>query len=600
MKDVVYNLADPNHFNYTVTHHMSPVLSHEFVAAEKFFAENPDAIKFSCTVAGDPIMYPFSDKTTRELAYSILNYQEFLYYILRDSKTQQRKLHCVPSDVKESLGPLLPAHSFSKMPAKQKKFKEDDQGRIITHSFYKIMINAQEFIVAQMPPRTCLGFGTYGVVKLLVTKEGKKFALKKINITADISKRAFEREARLSLQVGLSLGNFIVPNSTRGRIILPYFSDTFSSLSLKIAQTVYKSPDHFIPVFCEILRYFVRAAESLKRCNLKKSIVHTDIKPNNIFITRDGDVELGDLGLAQEATDQGYTNVRRINPSKPNHWLAPEVSSRGEKYSIFSDLFALGKSFDRFIAKISPALEMLSESLVVYALIITELQKFIQRMTADEQRRRPRHAEIVESLEMISIKAKQISEGRYSTPKQADAFFEFFELAKGYYSSNTVFDFVPSETYSAAISRYHGQLKDFYAALPPRRHASLIRKDEILLCCDFTRNQILNRKNFISPLTLEEKIIFRDILLIYANAQKRVVTYPSVLVTHSCIANQSAEAREEILRFKQIIECIEQSDFFKSSSSDPTHQTIEKLCELEEKMNQFNVNNPSSAFFMGC
>ena len=75
-------------------------------------------------------------------------------------------------------------------------------------------------------------------------------------------------------------------------------------------------------------------------------VIHRDIKPQNIFLTSDGTIKLGDFGIA---TFQNSTHVTRSEILLGSvHYLAPELST-GCQASERSDIYALGITFFELI-----------------------------------------------------------------------------------------------------------------------------------------------------------------------------------------------------------------------------------------------------------
>jgi len=75
-------------------------------------------------------------------------------------------------------------------------------------------------------------------------------------------------------------------------------------------------------------------------------VIHRDIKPQNIFITVDGTIKLGDFGIA---TFQNSSHITRSDVVVGSvHYLAPEISE-GNPASPESDIYSLGITFFELI-----------------------------------------------------------------------------------------------------------------------------------------------------------------------------------------------------------------------------------------------------------
>ena len=95
----------------------------------------------------------------------------------------------------------------------------------------------------------------------------------------------------------------------------------------------------------DVCEYFSGVLSALARLH-RERIIHRDIKPQNIFLTRDGIAKLGDLGIAKTKESAGVTQIGRT-PGTPLY-MSPEHSV-GDPVSVRSDLFSLGLSMYRVL-----------------------------------------------------------------------------------------------------------------------------------------------------------------------------------------------------------------------------------------------------------
>jgi beta-lactam-binding protein with PASTA domain/tRNA A-37 threonylcarbamoyl transferase component Bud32 len=105
----------------------------------------------------------------------------------------------------------------------------------------------------------------------------------------------------------------------------------------------------FIPVdrAVEIAR---QVSEALQHAH-ENNIVHRDIKPQNILITKGGRAKLTDFGIAREATTATLTQTDTIVGSV--HYLSPE-QARGETAGPRSDIYSLGIVLFEMVTGVPP------------------------------------------------------------------------------------------------------------------------------------------------------------------------------------------------------------------------------------------------------
>lgn len=87
----------------------------------------------------------------------------------------------------------------------------------------------------------------------------------------------------------------------------------------------------------KVWEYMYQIASALKHMQ-EKRIMHRDLKPANIFITADGTLKLGDLGLGRYLSSQTIEAFSRVGTPL---YMSPEVL-KGSGYDWKSDVWSLG------------------------------------------------------------------------------------------------------------------------------------------------------------------------------------------------------------------------------------------------------------------
>src|SRR6202000_607850 len=87
----------------------------------------------------------------------------------------------------------------------------------------------------------------------------------------------------------------------------------------------------------EIISGVLRALEYSHQAG----IVHRDIKPGNVMVTRNGDIKVMDFGIARAMSDDQATMTQTARVIGTAQYLSPE-QARGERVDARSDLYSTG------------------------------------------------------------------------------------------------------------------------------------------------------------------------------------------------------------------------------------------------------------------
>jgi NIMA (never in mitosis gene a)-related kinase len=86
-----------------------------------------------------------------------------------------------------------------------------------------------------------------------------------------------------------------------------------------------------------IWKYFSQICNAMQHMHDKR-IMHRDLKPANIFLTLEGVIKVGDLGLSRELSDNTFQAHSKVGTPL---YMSPEVL-KGDGYDFKSDIWSLG------------------------------------------------------------------------------------------------------------------------------------------------------------------------------------------------------------------------------------------------------------------
>jgi len=98
----------------------------------------------------------------------------------------------------------------------------------------------------------------------------------------------------------------------------------------------------------EALRIAEQVAQALAHAQAAANIVHRDIKPDNIMITKSGTAKLADLGLARAKNEPGG-----LLAGTP-HYLSPEQAACKDNIDTRSDIYSLGATLFHMVTGVPP------------------------------------------------------------------------------------------------------------------------------------------------------------------------------------------------------------------------------------------------------
>ena len=186
-----------------------------------------------------------------------------------------------------------------------------------------------------------IGEGSFGVVYLVYHfKTSTHCVMKKIDFTGLSKEEIKESYNEVNLLKKLNHPNIIKfievkPMKKYIEIVTEYAEKGDLYNQIKIQQ---EKNEHFPEKV--IIDWLIQTCQALKYIH-SKHIIHRDIKPQNIFLTKKGFIKLGDFGVSKTLNNTLEKAKTFVGTA---YYLPPELIN-GKKYSYMADMWSLGITF---------------------------------------------------------------------------------------------------------------------------------------------------------------------------------------------------------------------------------------------------------------
>lgn len=181
-----------------------------------------------------------------------------------------------------------------------------------------------------------IGEGSFGKAILVKSKvDGHQYVIKEISISGMSTKERQESTKEVAVLANMSHPNIVQYKESFEEggclyIVMDYCEggDLFKKINSQ-AGVLFREE--------QILDWFVQICLALKHVHNRK-ILHRDIKSQNIFLTKEGIIQLGDFGIARVLNST--VEFARTCIGTP-YYLSPEICEN-KPYNNKSDVWALG------------------------------------------------------------------------------------------------------------------------------------------------------------------------------------------------------------------------------------------------------------------
>ncbi len=173
---------------------------------------------------------------------------------------------------------------------------------------------------------------------------GKVFALKTLPLKEMKDARDFERFMQEILAGGKLIHHNIIQATDAGVADgVPYLVMEFVE-GTDLHKLVKRQGPLPVPEACELIRQAAQGLQHAHKCQL----VHRDVKPSNLLLSRDGQVKLLDMGLARFHSQNELTAENQLLGTLD--YIAPEQARDARSVDIRADIYSLGCTLYHLLA----------------------------------------------------------------------------------------------------------------------------------------------------------------------------------------------------------------------------------------------------------
>ncbi len=212
----------------------------------------------------------------------------------------------------------------------------------------------------------------------------------------------------------------------------------------------------------EVVRISKQVASALNVAH-QNNIIHRDIKPHNIMMTREGNVKLGDFGIAKAISEATMTETKVIGSV---HYFSPE-QARGAYVDERSDIYSLGIIMYEMLTGKVPfdgenpvqvALMHINDDIVPPSQVVPgvppALEKIVMKATDKFQTNRYRNAEeLFADLDSIEYVSKMVGEDAFVKESETEPQTPVWQQAPHISRSSNMKHTAPQERIRPPVSR---------------------------------------------------------------------------------------------------------------------------------------------------